>query len=116
MAGRRSRGSWPSGRRSSPGCATNGAAACSSWGGLFFLGVYGGDAGEGVAAWDHHDPPRFFSWRTDEQLRRFAEASFDVVDFHVASAGDHRFQSLTLRRPYPGATWNGSSGPTSHPR
>jgi SAM-dependent methyltransferase len=98
-------------------------------GGLFLLGVYGGgdEGDEGVASWDHHDPPRFFSWRTDEQLQRFAAATFDIVDFHVASAGDHRcgaparnsrarFQSLTLRRPYARRAGNGSPGPASHSR
>lgn len=69
-------------------------------GGLFFLGVYGGAGDEGVADWDRHDPPRFFSWRTDEQLLAFARERFDVVDFHVVNDGDSfRFQSLTLRRP-----------------
>jgi len=45
-------------------------------------------------------PPRFFSWRTDEQLLGFAAAArFDVVDFHVVdTGGGYRFQSLTLRR------------------
>jgi SAM-dependent methyltransferase len=68
-------------------------------GGLFFLGVYGGHGDEGVAADDVHEPPRFFSWRTDEQIQQFAARSFDVLDFHVVRLGDVRFQSLTLRRP-----------------
>jgi SAM-dependent methyltransferase len=69
-------------------------------GGLFFLGVYGGSEGEGPADADDHVPARFFSWRSDEQIVQFASQHFDVVDFHVAEPGtDHRFQSLTLRRP-----------------
>ncbi|MFY1697271.1 MULTISPECIES: class I SAM-dependent methyltransferase [unclassified Solwaraspora] len=69
-------------------------------GGLFFLGVYGGDGSEGVADWDDHDPPRFFSMRTDEQIRRYATDVFDLVDFHALDVdGGFRFQSLTLRRP-----------------
>lgn len=68
-------------------------------GGLFFLGVYGGDGGEGIAEHDHHVPPRFFSWRTDEQIQAFAREHFAVVDFHVVPNGDYPFQSLTLRRP-----------------
>jgi SAM-dependent methyltransferase len=71
-------------------------------GGLFFLGVYGGgqESAEGPIADDRHVPPRFFSWRTDEQLLGFATAWFDVVDFHAVEVGQaHRFQSLTLRRP-----------------
>jgi SAM-dependent methyltransferase len=69
-------------------------------GGLFFIGVYGGDDGaEGTIENDEHTPPRFFSWRTDEQLLGFAAASFDIVDFHTVDTGrGYRFQSLTLRR------------------
>ncbi|WP_152690961.1 class I SAM-dependent methyltransferase [Jiangella alkaliphila] len=67
-------------------------------GGLFFLGVYGGDGSEGVHENDRHDPPRFFSWRTDEQLLAYAGEHFEVVDFHVLDGDSHPFQSLTLRR------------------
>jgi hypothetical protein len=71
-------------------------------GGLFYVGVYGGNGNaEGPIADDEHVPPRFFSWRTDDRLLGFAtEAGFDVVDVHSVDVGhDHRFQSLTLRRP-----------------
>jgi hypothetical protein len=71
-------------------------------GGLFFLGVYSGGEGteEGPAESDDHFPARFFSWRTDDQIVQIASESFDIVDFHIAQAGtQHRFQSLTLRRP-----------------
>jgi SAM-dependent methyltransferase len=71
-------------------------------GGLFFVGVYGRDESvEGPMDEDDHDPPRFFSWRTDEQLLGFATtARFDVVDFHAVDTGrGYRFQSLTLRHP-----------------
>jgi SAM-dependent methyltransferase len=71
-------------------------------GGLFFLGVYGGECTEGPLAGDDHVPPRFFSWRTDEQLLTFAREWFEIVDFRVVShEGAHHFQSLTLRRPQP---------------
>jgi SAM-dependent methyltransferase len=69
-------------------------------GGLFFLGVYGGaDSSEGPLDGDQHEPARFFSWRTDEQLQQFARPCFDLVDFHVVAVDGIRFQSLTLRRP-----------------
>jgi SAM-dependent methyltransferase len=69
-------------------------------GGLFFLGVYGGSEEEGLADADDHVPARFFSWRSDDQILQFASQHFEVVDFHVAEPGtNHRFQSLTLRRP-----------------
>lgn len=70
-------------------------------GGLFFLGVYGAldSDDEGPAEEDDHVPARFFSWRTDDQIKRIASASFDIVDFHIAQDDtQHRFQSLTLRR------------------
>jgi SAM-dependent methyltransferase len=73
-------------------------------GGLFFIGVYGGnESTEGPIDDDAHVPPRFFSWRTDEQLLGFAaDARFDLVDFHPVDTGrGYRFQSLTLRRPDP---------------
>jgi SAM-dependent methyltransferase len=69
-------------------------------GGLFFLGVYGGSEGEGPADGDDHVPARFFSWRSDEQILQFASPEFEVVDFRVVEPDtDHRFQSLTLRKP-----------------
>ena len=70
-------------------------------GGLFFLGVYGGEeTEEGSAQSDDYVPARFFSWRTDDQIVQLASESFDIVDFHIAQAGtQHKFQSLTLRRP-----------------
>ena len=71
-------------------------------GGLFYLGVYGAaDSGEGTHDWDDHRPRRFFSWRTDEQIQRFATGLFDLVDFHVIPMDGFDFQSLTLRRPGP---------------
>jgi SAM-dependent methyltransferase len=70
-------------------------------GGLFFLGVYGGtESGEGPLAGDDHEPPRFFSWRTDEQLQEFARQCFEIVDFHIVVTEGIRFQSLTVRRPH----------------
>ncbi|MDP4503701.1 class I SAM-dependent methyltransferase [Nonomuraea turcica] len=70
-------------------------------GGLFFLGVYGGGSltGEGTFEEDDHDPPRFFSFRSDEQLQEYARKIFEIVDFHVVGHDERRFQSLTLRRP-----------------
>lgn len=73
-------------------------------GGLFFFGGYGGTGEEGTLGGDDHVPPRFFSWRTDEQILGFARQHFEVLDFHVVGLGPerHRFQSLTLRRPRAG--------------
>jgi SAM-dependent methyltransferase len=71
-------------------------------GGLFFLGGYGGDGTEGALDGDQHDPPRFFSWRTNEQIQGYASEHFEIVDFHVLDVTRHRFQSLTLMRPVAG--------------
>ena len=68
-------------------------------GGLFFVGVYGGIAEEGIAADDHHNPKRFFSFRTDEQIAAYAQEVFEIVDFHTVDDGDLHFQALTLARP-----------------
>jgi SAM-dependent methyltransferase len=65
-------------------------------GGLFYLGVYVGDGSEGIWREDWHDPPRFFSWRTDRQLEEYARASFAVVESRRVDAADRHFQSLTL--------------------
>jgi SAM-dependent methyltransferase len=73
-------------------------------GGLFFVGVYGADqSGEGPLDDDQHVPPRFFSWRSDQQLLGFASsARFEVVDFHCVDTGrGYWFQSLTLQRAGP---------------
>jgi SAM-dependent methyltransferase len=68
--------------------------------GLFYLGVYGGDiVEEGVNEDDWHDPPRFFSFRSDEMLNSFVSPHFEIVDFHVLSDERSRFQSFTLRKP-----------------
>lgn len=66
--------------------------------GLFFLGTYGGDPFEGEAPDDWNDPPRFFSFRSDEQMLAFTSKYFDILDFHVVDPEDTHFQSFTLRR------------------
>ncbi|MFI6484585.1 methyltransferase domain-containing protein [Nonomuraea sp. NPDC050663] len=68
-------------------------------GGLLYVGVYGGGTlrGEGPYDGDDHDPPRFFSFRTDEELQAFTSGSFQTVDFHAVGVDALRFQSLTLR-------------------
>ena len=69
-------------------------------GGLFYVGIYGGKSVEGVQ--NNEVPARFFSWRTDEEIKNYANRLFDIVDFHVvevAKKGSLHFQSLTLRLP-----------------
>lgn len=68
-------------------------------GGLFYVGLYGSEEPfEGVLPGDSHVPRRFFSFRTDDQIRCLVEPYFEVLDFHVVR-GYLRFQALTLRAP-----------------
>jgi SAM-dependent methyltransferase len=71
-------------------------------GGLFFLGVYGGEDREGSWDEDAHDPPRFFAFRTDERIQAYATEVFDLLDFHTIEADGDHFQSLTLLRSVTG--------------
>jgi SAM-dependent methyltransferase len=68
-------------------------------GGLFFFGTWGGDGTEGPLADDSHVPPRFFAFRTMEQLRALVDPAFTVVDAHTLApdGSTFPFQSLTLR-------------------
>jgi SAM-dependent methyltransferase len=66
---------------------------------LLYLGMYGGEPFEGLRVNDWHNPPRFFSFRSDEELLRMVSPYFEVVDFHVVTNEGIHFQALTLRRP-----------------
>ena len=69
--------------------------------GLFYLGVWGGYDFEGVWEQDDYDPKRFYSYFSDESLKRTVSATFDVVAFRnvdVGRAFGLHFQSLVLRK------------------
>ena len=70
-------------------------------GGLFYLGVYGGNDFEGFRENDWADPPRFFSFFTDDDLCEVVGEVFDILEFrrviYQEDAG-HHFQSLFLRK------------------
>lgn len=70
-------------------------------GGLFYLGVYGGYAFEGIWEKDSYDPKRFFSFRTDERIQEITSALFKLLSFKSIETedGDLHFQALTLRKP-----------------
>ena len=68
-------------------------------GGLIFVGLWGGESAQGVLAEDQHEPKRFFSFRSDEELLGHLSRSFEVLDFHTVGSGRHYFQSTTLVRP-----------------
>ncbi|WP_211207279.1 class I SAM-dependent DNA methyltransferase [Stackebrandtia nassauensis] len=70
-------------------------------GGLFYWGQYGGDSHEGVFEEDHHEPKRFFSLLTDEDIQTEAARVFDVLDFHTLEFADNRgYQALILMPPH----------------
>lgn len=69
-------------------------------GGLFFLGIYGGQEQEGISTTDRHNPPRFFAYHSDEFMQEAVGHFFEVVSFKAVSLGeaDYHFQSFILRR------------------
>ncbi len=70
-------------------------------GGLFYLGVYGGNDFEGIRVNDWADPPRFFSFFTDDDLCEIVGKVFDILEFRrilYQEDFDHHFQSLFLKK------------------
>ena len=70
-------------------------------GGLFYLGVYGGEEREGAALEDQHEPKRFFSYHTDEYMQQVVSRFFEIVYFKPIELEDetrHHFQSMILRK------------------
>jgi SAM-dependent methyltransferase len=68
-------------------------------GGLCYVATYGGAGTEGPLADDEHDPPRFFSWRTLDQLRGYVDPLFTTLDAHtVETPWEGNYHSLTLTR------------------
>jgi SAM-dependent methyltransferase len=69
-------------------------------GGLFFLGVYGGNEEEGVHENDWHNPPRFFAHHTDAFMRQAVSPFFEIVSFKTIPIENPawHFQSMVLRR------------------
>ncbi len=69
-------------------------------GGLFFWGQYGGESREGVYQDDYHDPKRFFSLLTDDQMCQMASREFEVEKFerqNLEKDAPLYFQVATLR-------------------
>lgn len=68
--------------------------------GLFYLGMYGGYDFEGIWDQDTYIPKRFFSFHSDENLRKILGVLFEIVYFRQIDLGeDNRpFQSVILRK------------------
>ncbi|MBU5483793.1 GNAT family N-acetyltransferase [Clostridium sp. MSJ-11] len=68
-------------------------------GGIFFMGVYGGEDSEGVWEEDVYNPPRFFSFYTDERIKEVVSKHFSIVSFERVETGEKfHFQSIILRK------------------
>jgi len=74
--------------------------------GLFYMGVYGNENFEGVWPLDEYVPKRFFSFHTDEAIKKIVSQYFEIIYFKAVSLdqADHderHFQSIILRREHP---------------
>ena len=70
-------------------------------GGLFYMGVYGGNDFEGFRENDVTIPPRFFSYHTDNHLLEVVGEVFEILDFRrvqYREDASHHFQSLFLKK------------------
>jgi SAM-dependent methyltransferase len=68
-------------------------------GGLLFVGVYGGQDYEGIWENDQNEPKRFFSFFTEEHLRKMVSGIFRVLNFrtiHFERSDSLDFYSLIL--------------------
>ncbi len=67
--------------------------------GLFYMGVYGGQNSEGIFEDDLHEPKRFFSQYTDEDVQTVVGRVFSPVYFHTIPQGSgvRNFQSMIWR-------------------
>jgi SAM-dependent methyltransferase len=69
--------------------------------GLFYLGLYGGIEFADIWEKDSYTPKRFFSFHTDETLKRILTNIFEILHFkHIDfEEGEMGFQSVVLRKP-----------------
>lgn len=72
-------------------------------GDLVQAGMWGGPGTEGAWEGDDHDPPRFYSLRTDERARELLSAQFTVAAFSTTIPEDARpgvhYQLFLLEKP-----------------
>lgn len=71
-------------------------------GGLFFMGVYGGENKEAVIEDRERGQGRFFSFYSNERLTEVVTQFFEIIYFKTIeqqSDDDEIFQSMILRRP-----------------
>lgn len=73
-------------------------------GGVAVVGLWGGDRSAGLVEDEVHEPPRYFVWRTDDQVRAaFGEAfvvdSLEIIPEAEDGPVDEHYQLLTMRKP-----------------
>lgn len=66
-------------------------------GGLFQLGMWGGIGEEGLYEDDFYQPNRFFSFRTDEDLKRRVAEVFDIITFETLEPEEETDDNLHLQ-------------------
>ncbi len=69
-------------------------------GGLLGLGFWGGEDREGPLPSDTIEPPRFFSWRSDQRLRAMLERFGELLTFEAVAyehLADEHYQFAVLR-------------------
>ena len=71
--------------------------------GLFYLGQYGGREHEGLSDRGGYDPPRFYSYHSDDEIQKIVSKFFKVISFEQVAidsddADRDHFQALILRR------------------
>ena len=68
-------------------------------GGLFYMGVYGGEDYEGIYEDDFQEPKRFFSFYTNEHIQTDVGQFFELVYFQDIHPDNHHliFQSMIWR-------------------
>lgn len=67
--------------------------------GLFYMGVYGGDDSEGIWQDDVYTPHRFFSFYTDDNIKKVVSNYFEVISFErIETGGKYHFQSIVMRK------------------
>jgi cyclopropane fatty-acyl-phospholipid synthase-like methyltransferase len=66
--------------------------------GLFFMGVYGGEDSEGFWEKDKYTPSRFFSFYTDENIKKIVSCYFEIVSFNRIETGEkYHFQAIIMK-------------------
>ena len=68
-------------------------------GGLFYLGLYGGENFEGIWQEDFYEPKRFFSYYEDDKLKELIQKHFRIQSFESFKVENRnkRFQSILVR-------------------